>query len=203
MLVVLGEKLQEMRKSRDLTQEQLAQRLHVSRTAISKWESGRGYPSIDSLQELSKYFSVSLDDLLSNEELLTVAQEDSKQKVRRFQDLVFGLLDASVIAFLFLPLFGQRVGSVIQSVSLLSLRQTEAYIRIPYFILIISMALCGILTLALQSCTEPLWVKYKGKLSLGLTAAATLLFLMSLQPYASMFAFIFLMIKALMLIQWS
>lgn len=52
----LHEKLQELRKSRGLTQEQLAQRIYVSRTAISKWESGRGTPSIDSLKALSAFF---------------------------------------------------------------------------------------------------------------------------------------------------
>ena len=52
-----NEKLQELRKSRGLTQEELAEALFVSRTAISKWESGRGYPNLDSLKEISKYFS--------------------------------------------------------------------------------------------------------------------------------------------------
>ena len=56
------EKIQELRKSRGLTQEELAEALFVSRTAISKWESGRGYPSIDSLKEISSYFSISIDD---------------------------------------------------------------------------------------------------------------------------------------------
>ena len=65
------EKLQELRKSRGLTQEELAEALFVSRTAISKWESGRGYPSIDSLKEISSYFSVSIDDLLSGEQKKT------------------------------------------------------------------------------------------------------------------------------------
>lgn len=65
------EKLQELRKSRGLTQEELAEALFVSRTAISKWESGRGYPSIDSLKEISSYFSVSIDDLLSGEQLIS------------------------------------------------------------------------------------------------------------------------------------
>ena len=46
-----SEKLQKLRKDRSLTQEELAEALFVSRTAISKWESGRGYPSIDSLKE--------------------------------------------------------------------------------------------------------------------------------------------------------
>ena len=50
-----NEKLQQLRKSRGLTQEELAEALYVSRTAISKWESGRGYPSIDSLKEISNY----------------------------------------------------------------------------------------------------------------------------------------------------
>ena len=47
-----NEKLQKLRKGKKLTQEELAQDLFVSRTAISKWESGRGYPSIDSLKEI-------------------------------------------------------------------------------------------------------------------------------------------------------
>ena len=62
-----NEKLQELRKSRGLTQEELAEALFVSRTAVSKWESGRGYPSIDSLKEISKYFSVTIDELLTGE----------------------------------------------------------------------------------------------------------------------------------------
>ena len=45
-----NEKLQKLRKEQNLTQEELAEKLFVSRTAISKWESGRGYPSIDSLK---------------------------------------------------------------------------------------------------------------------------------------------------------
>ena len=61
------EKLQELRKSRGLTQEELAEALFVSRTAISKWESGRGYPSIDSLKEISSYFSVSIDDCVGGQ----------------------------------------------------------------------------------------------------------------------------------------
>ena len=72
------EKLQELRKDRGLTQEELAEALFVSRTAISKWESGRGYPSIESLKEISKYFSVTIDDLLSGEKQLFIAEKENK-----------------------------------------------------------------------------------------------------------------------------
>ena len=51
-----NEKLQELRKQKGLTQEELAEMLYVSRAAVSKWESGRGYPNIDSLKAISKFF---------------------------------------------------------------------------------------------------------------------------------------------------
>ncbi len=65
-----NEKLQELRKSRGLTQEELAKELFVSRTAVSKWESGRGYPNIESLKEISRYFSVSIDELICPDEII-------------------------------------------------------------------------------------------------------------------------------------
>ena len=58
-----NEKLQQLRTGKGLTQEQLAEHLYVSRTAISKWESGKGYPNIESLKCNSKFFSVTIDEL--------------------------------------------------------------------------------------------------------------------------------------------
>ena len=75
------EKLQELRKHRGLTQEELAEALFVSRTAISKWESGRGYPSIDSLKEISGYFDVSIDDLLSGDQLILIAEKENESNL--------------------------------------------------------------------------------------------------------------------------
>lgn len=115
----LSEKLQELRKEKGLTQEELAEALFVSRTAISKWESGRGVPNIESLKAISKFFSVSIDELLSGEEILKIADEDNKQKEKHTRDLVFGLLDCSLIMFLFLPFFGQKGDEIIKEVSLL------------------------------------------------------------------------------------
>lgn len=197
-----NEKLKELRKRKGLTQEELAQALYVSRTAVSKWESGRGYPSIDSLKAVAKLFSVTVDDLISGDELLNVAEEDSKQKQTRLQDMVFGLLDLSALLLLFLPFFGMKSGGDVSSVSLLSLSMAESYMRVAYLVSVIVITLSGILTLALQNCNKTVWIRNKSKISLELNAIGTLLFIISPQPYAAAYLFVFLMIKAIMLIKW-
>ena len=100
-----NEKLQELRKKKGLTQEELAEILFVSRTAVSKWESGRGYPNIESLKAISAFFGITIDKLLSGAELLSIAEEDNKQKESHIRDIVFGLLDCSILTFFFLPFF--------------------------------------------------------------------------------------------------
>ena len=199
----LNEKLQELRKQKRLTQEELAESLYVSRTAISKWEAGRGYPSIDSLKSIAKFFVVTIDELLSSDELLIIAEEDTKQKKNHFRDLVFGLLDCSIAMFFFLPFFGQKVNAIVQEVSLLSLTEIAPYLRISYFVVVIGIIVSGILTLALQNCYQAFWVKNKSKISLALNAVGALLFIISSQPYAAAFLFIFLVIKVLMLVKWQ
>ncbi len=77
-----NEKLKALRSSRGLTQEELAEALFVSRTAISKWESGRGYPSIDSLKGISTFFSVTIDELVSEEKLLSIAEKENKSNMQ-------------------------------------------------------------------------------------------------------------------------
>ena len=193
------EKLQELRKQKNLTQEDLAAALFVSRTAISKWESGRGYPNIDSLRAISTFFGVTIDDLLSGGELLILAEKDRQQTERHFRDLVFGLLDCSAAMFCFLPFFRQSVSGVIQAVSLSSLTEISVWSRTAYLAVTIGISLYGLLTLVLQNCCQPVWIRNKSRLSLMLTAAGAFLFIISLQPYAAAFLFIFLMIKVLLL----
>ena len=195
------EKLQELRKQNGMTQEALAEALFVSRTAISKWESGRGYPNIDSLKAISKYFSVTIDELLSSEQALTIAEEENRQKHQHLLDLVFGLLDCGSAMFLFLPFFGQNTGGAMQSVSLLSLTQTETYLKTAFFIFVFGMILLGLLTLALQTCRQTIWMQRKSKLSIIWHMLGTLLFIVSKQPYAAAILFLFLAIKVIMFVK--
>ena len=197
----LNEKIQELRRKRGMTQEELAQILHVSRTAISKWESGRGYPNIDSLKAIANYFSVTVDELLSGEELLSLVQEDTRQREVHFRDLLFGLLDISAAMLLFLPFFAQKEDTLIRAVSLLMLTEIGLYLKIVYYLFVIGIVATGILTLALQKCQKFFWQQKKNMLSLLLNAGCMLLLVISLQPYAAVFLFVFLSIKVLILIK--
>lgn len=196
-----NKKLLELRKQKGLTQEELASALFVSRTAISKWESGRGYPSIDSLKEISRFFGITIDELLSSDEVLTIAEETGNQKARQFRDLIFGLLDLSTVIFFFLPFLRQSTDGKIQEVSLLSLSEIAPYIKIAYFASVTAIILFGILTLALQNLQHPIWEKNKSKISLALGIIAEFLFIISLQPYAAVFLFVFLLIKVLIMLK--
>ncbi len=197
------EKLQELRKRRGLTQEELAQALYVSRTAISKWESGRGYPGIDSLKAIAAFFAVSIDDLLSGDALLTIAQEEGKRKEKRMRAVVFGLLDCGMGLLLFLPLFGQRSADAVRPVSLLSLTAVQPYGKAAFLALVLLSVLAGIGALALQGSGFSRWEAAREKLSLGLSAAAALLFVLTLQSYAAVFTLGLLTIKVLLLIKWA
>ncbi len=64
-----SEKLLTLRKSKDLTQEQLAEQLNVSRQSISKWELGQAIPELDKIVELSNIFDVTMDYLLKPSEI--------------------------------------------------------------------------------------------------------------------------------------
>lgn len=190
----LHEKLQELRKQKGLTQQQLAQALYVSRTAVSKWESGRGYPSIDSLKALAAFYRVTVDQLLRGEELLTLADQDRREKDARMLALVWGLLDISVLLFLVLPFFAQRTDAQVLAVCLLRLTNIAPYCKVLYWIFTSANAANGILTLALPGHN----FRY---LSLILSAAALSFFVVSLQPYPAIFLFLLLLIKATTLLK--
>ena len=180
------EKLQELRKRKGLTQEELAELLFVSRTAVSKWESGRGFPNIESLKAISAFFGISLDELLSGEELLVIAEKDHKDKERTVRDLVFGLLDC---------------GMLLLSVSLLNLCEAQPYLKTAYMVFVLVVSAMGVLLLALQNVHRHFWCRSKYVLSVALSAMGVCLFVISQQPYVAVFTFVFLMIKTLMLIK--
>jgi len=118
-----SEKLQNLRKQHGLTQEELAAKLFVSRTAVSKWESGRGYPNIDSLKEISKFFSVSVDELLSSDELINAAQDENRKNISDLLDMLAGCADMMCLLLILLPLYPEKVSGSFSAVSLFEFAQ--------------------------------------------------------------------------------
>ncbi len=193
------EKLQELRKSRGLTQEELAEALFVSRTAISKWESGRGYPSIDSLKEISSYFSVSIDDLLSGEQLIFIAEKENKSNFNSVCDLLLGFVDLFSLMLIVLPLYPKPVSGYIYSVNLFGYVDSNAFMIRIYWALFISLTITGIVKILM------VYFKYeKGKkavtfISVGLSIIAVLFLAMAREPYAITVTFLLLLIKGILL----
>jgi len=94
--MALSEKLYELRKKRGPSQEQLAEQLSVSRQAISKWESGKAVPESDTLISISKYYDVTLDYLMKENDVSAVAianSEQSKLIIKKGREKqIFGLV---------------------------------------------------------------------------------------------------------------
>ena len=74
----VSDKIQELRKGAGYSQEKLAELLHVSRQAVSKWEAGAALPTLDNLIELSKLFSVPLDTLTGTAQESAMQEEQNK-----------------------------------------------------------------------------------------------------------------------------
>lgn len=196
-----NEKLQHLRKQKHLTQEQLAEKLYVSRAAVSKWESGKGYPNIESLKAVSELFSVSIDDLLSGKELLTLAEKENRSNINTIYGLIFGILDMITAVFFLLPLFGQEDKDYIHMVTLFSNTTISAPIKTIYYVLLISLTVFGAVELFIQNLKDEKKINLCKTGSILLHALTITFFAMSQQPYVTVFLFMLFMVKVVLLIK--
>ena len=97
----LGRKIIEMRKNKKLSQEQLAEKLNVSRQTIYNWENGKFYPDIDALVKISKCFNISLDDLLSYDDKVLDYLKDSTDVVKSNKKLLYAIILNILVIILF------------------------------------------------------------------------------------------------------
>ncbi len=72
----LKDKIQELRKRRNLSQEKLAEELNISRQAVAKWENGDTYPDINNLIQLSNLFNITLDRLLKDDDCMNIIEKE-------------------------------------------------------------------------------------------------------------------------------
>lgn len=189
------EKLQSLRKNRGITQEELAAALYVSRAAVSKWESGRGWPSIDSLQAIARYFGVTVDELLSAETALALAEQETKSKLQDVRERLFGALDMAAVLIMVLPLYPKPMGGQVYAVNLFVYTGVPTGIRAAYGILFAALAVLGVGKRLLVFRKAEKGQKGITRVSVVLGILAVLVLAASGQSYAVALAFLLLMGK--------
>ena len=194
-----NEKLQELRKSRGLTQEELAEALFVSRTAISKWESGRGYPSIDSLKQISNYFSISIDELLSGEKLITIAENENRTNLKNMGNMLFGIVDVFSFIMIILPLYPNQIDNYIYSVNLFHYTQTAVFNLVIMWSFYVALMVVGIGKVLLTQFNIEKGQKLVTNISLVLGVLTVLYLAMTRDAYAITVVFVFPIIKVMLL----
>ena len=108
----IGRKLKEVRMKSNLTQEQVAEKLFVSRQTISNWENERSYPDIISIIRLSDLYSISLDELLKGDQKMMEHLNESTDIVKSNRKLT-GAVIANILLFLIMFVFvGLTPGNV-------------------------------------------------------------------------------------------
>jgi len=188
----LSEKIQKLRKEQGLTQEQFAEQLFVSRTAVSKWETGRGMPSMESLQMIARLFNITLDDLLRAEEVITIAENENKENISRFASLVDGIFNITAIVGLLLPLYKVELNNVFYSVPLY---QYKGWLAILYWVFPIAMAICGIIQIIINKSEREKTKRVVNFTGVILNACAVFILILGGQPYPAVMFFTLLLLK--------
>ena len=196
-----GEKIQKLRNQNKWTQEQLAEKLYVSRTAVSKWESGKGYPNIDSLKDIAKLFNKTIDELLSSEEIIDIAKKETIFNVKMINNLIYGLLDIISIFLIFLPLYAKKTEKIIYSVSLINTNNINSIIKISYIIILSILSLVGIIEFILNFIDNKKIQRIVNVLSLIIDTFSILFFIISRQIYLTMIVFTILIMKIIITIK--
>lgn len=192
-----GEKLKALRTERGLTQEQLAARLYVSRTAVSKWETGGGSPNLDSLQAVARLFDVSVDDLLSTDDLIVLARDERRSTARSSGMLSFGLLDVLAVVFAFIPLYGVDVGSFVRMANLADYGASVDF-GASFAVMaaaVVSLMFVGAVEIVLAAAGSRRAARIVALVGFAVQALAVVLFASTMQPYATTLMFVLLLAK--------
>lgn len=97
----IGKRIHEIRQQKNITQEQLAKDLAISRQAVSKWESGKAIPDIENLMYISNLYDVSLDELIKGDDKVSqkIVADASAKKWHKLSILFFATLLVYIIWF--------------------------------------------------------------------------------------------------------
>ena len=139
-----GKFIADLRKEKNLTQKDLANKLNVSDKAISRWETGKGFPDVDSLQTLSNFFNVTINELLAGENadtktieeiaeenIISAIAETEKSKKTKKSTIILSTIVALVLT---IPLLKDSIESIIEMLWKYTLIQEPWLIIINLFV---------------------------------------------------------------------
>ena len=116
----IGDKLKNARLHKKLTQEEVAEKLFVSRQSISNWENNKTYPDIGNVIALSDLYQISLDELLKGSDNFMKHLEESTDIVKSNKKLIF-FIGLALIAMIVMALFTEFLPEKVFLISIFSL----------------------------------------------------------------------------------
>lgn len=136
------------------------------------------------MKEISKFFSVTIDDLLSGEQLISIAEKENKSNIQRMCSLLFGIVDLCTLMLVVLPLYPNPIDGYIYSVNLLGYTQTTFFNISVYWIMFIALIAVGALKVALTQLRIEKGQRIVIWCSLGLSILTVLFLAMTREAYA-------------------
>ena len=133
---MLSEKIKKYRADNNLTQEEFAAKLFVTRNAVSKWENDNGYPNIDTLKDIAKLLNITIDELLGEDDVKTIAI-NANEKLNKYKNYNLSVLEnyscREVLGFIAGVLGANAIINREGKISILGLKQYQENIYAPKF----------------------------------------------------------------------
>ena len=192
----VNKKIQKLRKENNLTQDQLAERLGVSKIYVARIENGKILPSVKDIKNIARILDVNVSDLTSFDDLIFIAESDNYNKLDRKTTLFFAILDILSISFIFMPFYVKNNNAM----TLIELKPLSSLLYIAYLVLLIVSFIVGVLEIIFSANNKKNKLKNVKLISVVVYTLSILIFALSKQSYITAFLFLFLMIKILFLL---
>lgn len=134
----LSEKITKIREDNNLTQDEMAEKIFVTRQAISKWERGISYPSLDVLRLITKEFKISMNNLLD------VSENEKNKEYKPIGFKHYGFIIFYVVMLLFL-------GGILAAFNILSIQANAELWELVVYNVLICLVICSVIYMLIQS----------------------------------------------------
>ena len=162
-------------------------------------QEGRGYPNIESLKEIAHYFSITIDELLSGEKLLSIAEKENKSNIRNVCDWSLGIIDIFYVILLFLPLYPNTVDGYIYSVNLFMYDEITIFNQWIYWSMFITLILLGFIKILITKFKINKYQKVVTATSVIINILTVFIMTICREVYGVIVTFMLLIIKGIFL----